>query len=127
MYGRNVATQVIKAREVEVSFVINETDRDDVMNLARLREEGARDFGGQTVTLQLTDYLTVHNVIAVEDIQFVPVKQNRIGYLDGSSNPRKSTVTVKLIIDNARAAKPVEERLIEAEAVQLNAPVKALR
>lgn len=121
-----VSTQVIKAREVVVSFDINETEQDDVMNLDRLRKEGSRDFGGQRVDVKLTDYLTIHNVIAIDDIKFVPAKKVQ-GYLDGTENPRGAHVTVKLIIDNARTMKLHEEKLIGNDGDVLELPASSVR
>jgi hypothetical protein len=122
-----VPTKVLKARQVEVSFRIDERDRTELMNLDRLRKEGAHDFGGTLRDIQLTDYLTVHNVIAIEDIQFEATKQQQ-GYLDGTSNPRSGVVTVKLIIDNAKMmAMPVEEKLIGEDVLELpNGAIKQI-
>ena len=124
--NRRVSTQVIKAREVVVSFDINETEQDDVMNLDRLRKEGVRDFGGQRVDVKLTDYLTIHNVIAIDDIKFVPAKKVQ-GYLDGTENPRAAHVTVKLIIDNARTMRLHEEKLIDNDDDVLELPASSVR
>lgn len=112
-----VPTRVLKAREVEVSYVIDERDEDDIQNLARLRKEGSHDFGGLLRDVKLTDYLTIHNVIAIDSITFEGAKQKQQNYLDGSSNPRKATVTVKLIIDNARTMRLHEEKLIGSDDV----------
>lgn len=112
-------TQVIKARQVEVSYVIDERDEEAIMNLDRLRKEGVRDFKGQRVDLKLTDFLTVHNVIAIEDIKFESAKHKQQQYLIGDSSPRQSTVTVKLILDAAKIAQPVEEKLIGNDVLEL--------
>lgn len=122
-----LSTQVIKARQIEVSFGIDERDEADVLNLDRLRKEGIRDFGGQRVDVRLTDYLTVHDVIAIEDIQFVKPSTREQQYASFVDAPRQAKVIVKLIIDNARSVRPLEEKLISNEVLELPGAVKALR
>lgn len=122
-----LSTQVIKARQIEVSFGIDERDEADVLNLDRLRKEGVRDFGGQRVDVRLTDYLTVHDVIAIEDIQFVKPSTREQQYASFVDAPRQAKVIVKLIIDIARSVRPLEEKLISNEVLELPGVVKALR
>lgn len=114
-----LSTQVIKARQVEVSYVIDERDTEAIANLDRLRKEGVRDFKGQRIDLKLTDFLTVHSVIAVEEIRFDSAKHKQQHYLSGNSSPLQSTVTVKLILDAAKVAQPVEEKLIGNDVLEL--------
>jgi hypothetical protein len=119
-------TKVLKAREVEVSFVIDERNHEDILNLDRLRKEGAHDFGGSLRDVKLTDYITVHNVIAVALVSFEAEGKSQ-AYLIGDA-PRKAKVTVKLIIDNARVVTPLNETLIEGEVIDVPSDsVKALR
>lgn len=130
MYGvRERRTEVIKAREVEVSFVVDESNHDEVMNIDRLRKQGAIGFNGKRVDVRLTEYLTVHNVLAIESVSFKGAPERHQEYLRGSK-PAAAHITFKFVIDGAKAAKLFDENLLEVkiDTPELaNSTMKALR
>lgn len=114
MNAIRTAPDVIKAREVEVSFVVDESNHDEVMNIDRLRKQGAVGFNGKRVDVKLTEYLTVHNVLAIESVSFKGAPERHQEYLSGSK-PASAHITFKFIIDAAKSAKLFDENLLESE------------
>lgn len=114
MYGvRERRTEVIKARQVEVSFIVDESNTDEVMNIDRLRKQGAIGFDGKRVDVKLTSYLTVHNVLAIESVDFKVATERRQQYLRGSK-PEAAHIRFVFVIDGAKEANLHAENLIES-------------
>lgn len=126
--NRRLNTKVIKARVAQISYSLDENNRDDILNFERLRKEGVKDFGGKCVDIKLTDYLTVHSVIAMEEISVVGPAYETQHYLTGESNHRSTVVSIKFILDAAKLAMPVEEKLITNDVLELpSSSVKVLK
>ncbi len=113
----NALSPIVKAREVEVSFHVDETNRDEVLNIGELRKRGAHGFPNR-VDLRLTTYLTVHNVLAIEDILFTPAPERKQNYMDGSANPQRAHITFKLIVWDAKDVVLAPENLLNHGATE---------
>ncbi len=97
-------SSVVKAREVCLTYHVDETNQDEVNNLGYLREQGVEGFEGRRVDLKLTPYLTVHDVLAVIDIDFQLDLARQQRYMDGSSNPARANVTIRLLVSSEKTA-----------------------
>lgn len=93
----------VKARQVQVSYQIDERHGDEQDVVRTLRKQMENGFGGVAVDLRLTEYLTVHNVLGIEDIQIKQPAAERCGALVGDA-PLRATVTLHLIVWNAKSA-----------------------
>lgn len=124
----HMQTRIVKAKEFDLTFALRDIDYEDRQVLQALADAGPVGYQGSTRDVKVTSCLTVHNVLAISSLNVSLDRELSQNFLRGNDEyPQHARVTISFIIDAAKIAKPFEENLIEAEAVQLSAPVKALR
>lgn len=120
-------TEVIKARELEITVALSELDQEDMDAIRALAKQDAIGYNGHRKDVKVTSYLTVHNVLAISSVTANLARDLSQNYLVGEY-ARHARVTIVFIIDGAKTVKPVEEKLIGNDALELPASsVKELK
>jgi hypothetical protein len=112
-------TEVIKARELEITVALSELDQEDMDAIRLLAKQGAIGYDGQRKEVKVTSYLTVHNVLAISSVTANLARDLSQNYLVGDNFARHARVTIVFIIDAAKVLKPVEEKSIANDTLEL--------